>query len=97
MSQCLPQHTRVVAAAQTTIGGQYEQNAFLFFRPAFQKWMRELQVRATKVTHDLGNFPSVRRGFRSAIHRFLKTTGGDQLHRARDLADVAHRFQPFDK
>ena len=43
------------------------------------------------------NLASILCSFRSPIHCLFETTGRNQLHRARNLADITNRLEPFDK
>src|SRR4026209_2250093 len=54
--------------------------------------MRHVARGSRQVGGDLGDLARVRFGHRRAVHRLLESRSGDQLHRPRDLADVADRL-----
>ena len=59
--------------------------------------MRDVGGAGAEVGGQLGDLARVRLRLGGAVHRLLEARGGDQLHRPRDLADVADRLAAFDE
>ena len=85
----------VVAAAQSAIGGEHQQHGLLGLLAALQQRMADFQAAVGQVGHQLRDPLGVGRGRVGPIHRLLEARRGDQLHRPRDLADVADRLAAF--
>ncbi len=85
-------HAGVVAAAQPAVGGQHQQRRPAGFGARFQERVAHFQSLPGEVTHQRADPARVGRGGRGPVHGPLESGRGDQLHRPRDLADVADRL-----
>ena len=93
-----PLHVAVVAAAQPAIGGQSTSSVARSGLAAVSSsgWLTSRPA-AGQVGHQLRDPLGVGRGRRRAVHGLFESRRGDQLHRPRDLADVADRLAAFVK
>ena len=88
-------HVAVVSAAQAAIGGQHQQDRTLGFLAPFKQRMADFQAAIGQIGHELRDALGVGRGGMARSIAFLKRRSGDQLHRPRNLADVADRLAAF--
>ncbi len=89
------QHIRIVAAAQATHAGEHYHCRFIdAFRLLHQR-VFDVAHGPRQVRDKFSQLFSVRLCGGGTGERRLKARRGDELHRPRDLADVAHRFASF--
>ena len=86
--ECQFQNAGVVTATQSPVGGQHEQYRVLFGFVFFQQGMVEFQICLGQIGDKLGNLAGIGSSFRSTVHGFLESRGGDQFHGPCDLTDV---------
>ena len=95
-SQAGTNQIAVEAAAQTAIGRQHQQRCpRRSFRAASSSGMANLQAGLGQVGDQLRDAIGIGGRRRCSVHRLLEARGGDQLHRPRNLADVADRLAAF--
>src|SRR5437016_1145239 len=83
------QDGRIVTAAQAPVGTKDEQDTVIDALAWLQEGVSEVDGTGTEVGGQLGDLPRIGFGLAGTVHRLLEPRGGDQLHRPRDLADVA--------
>ena len=91
------QHARVIAAGQAAVAGDHHQRRARYVLMGLEQRVVHRAGGARQVGDQLRQLLGVRLGRHGAFERGLKTGRGDELHRPRDLADVAHRLAPFDE
>ena len=72
-------------------------SAVLDLLALLQQRMRDVRGAGAEVGGQLGDLARVRLGLGGAVEGLLEARRGDQLHRPRDLADVADRLAAFDE
>ena len=86
---------RVVPAAQAAVGAKYEQDGVLDLGVRGQQRVLDLAGVGAQVGGQLGDLAGVRLRLHGPVEGLAELGGGDQLHRPRDLADVADRLAAF--
>ena len=89
-------HVAVVAAGQSAIARQDQEQRPRDRIAPHQQAVRDLLGRLAQVGDQLGDLARVSLGLGGAVQRLAEPVGGDQLHRPRDLADVLDRLAAFD-
>ena len=96
MSHGCPKKRRVVAAAQTAMTGQPNKRRPCRGRLGLHQGMLSTISDAGEISHQLRETLRIRLGRYRSVERSLEARRGDQLHRPRNLADVANRLATLD-
>src|SRR5262249_55300317 len=87
----------VVSRAQPAIGAEDEKDGVILTLAPLHERVPDFARGSAQVGRKLADLAGERLRLRRPVHRLLKARRGDQLHRPRDLADVADRLAALDE